>query len=100
SYYSSPETTIYITGRLSVWIDRFRPVTDQTTGGHEKAEWINCRQAVARRKRDDQLTIVDRQRSWHRDQTAIRCACKISDGAFNILGVSPAKGCHLHSKGA
>src|SRR5262249_48669215 len=56
------------------------------------------RQSVARRQRDDQIAIIDRQWASDSNQAAIRSARKFGNSLLNISGVSPTERAHLQSE--
>src|SRR5262245_16977602 len=92
------KNAIHVASGLPVWLKRLWAVADQATLSSEEAEWIGCWQSMSGCERDDQTAIIKCQRNCHRDQAAIRSACKFSDGALNIISILPTEWAHLHSK--
>src|SRR5262249_17273427 len=82
------EDSIEVAGSLPACIDRVSSVSNKATVSDEETNPIDRRQSVLRRQRDDQITIIDRQRACDSDQTAIRSARKFGNSPLNVSGVS------------
>src|SRR5215472_4687763 len=89
------ENAIDVTSGLPVGINRVWPITDQATGGDERAPWVGSRQSMSGCKRDDQIAIIINQGACHHDQPAIGSACKFSNGALNVFAILPTERDHL-----
>jgi len=85
------EDAIHVASSLPVLINRVRCVRNKATSSDEGTERIDRRQSVSRRQRDDQIAIIDRQRTSDSDQAAIRSARKFGNSLLNVFGVSPTE---------
>src|SRR4249919_631870 len=65
------EDAINIASSSAIWVNRVRPITDQTTIGDEEAKWVGCWQSVPSCQRDDEAHVINCQRHCDRNQTAI-----------------------------
>ena len=65
------EDTIDVGSGLPKLVDNIRTVGDQATIGGKDVQWINRRQSVQSRQRDDRFTLSDDFGNPERDEAAV-----------------------------
>jgi hypothetical protein len=75
-----------LAGRATELVDDVHPVRDQASGGDVIVVIVDRGQLVARRQRDDQVAMKNRQRAPGHDQPAVRLRAK----AATARSISPA----------
>src|SRR5262249_52244140 len=73
--FRSAQDTVNICGGLPEHFDLIGSVGHQATQGHKKAKWIDGRQLVLRRKRENKIAMVDGRNVWWQNQAAICSTC-------------------------
>src|SRR5262249_56438973 len=75
SWLLAPEDAINVRGRTPEHIDGVDPVGRQAARFGKIAPWVDRRQTVARRERDDQLPMLECDLAWQHDQAAVWLTC-------------------------
>src|SRR5262249_16215477 len=78
------EDAVDVRGRTPEHIDGVDPVGRQAARFGKIAPWVDRRQTVARRERDDWLPVRGCDLAWQHDQAAVWLTCKVVDGAFDL----------------
>src|SRR5262249_61723236 len=73
------EDAINVRGRTPEHIDGVDPEGRQAARFGKIAPWVDRRQTVARRERDDQLPMRGCDLAWQHDQAAVWLTCKVVD---------------------
>src|SRR6516225_12160939 len=73
SWFLTVEDAVDVSSRAAVLVEQIRPIGDQTAGCSVISKWIDRRQSILGRKRDDQIAMHSSQGARCYDDATIRC---------------------------